>query len=63
MSDEWSERDDGDLRRLMRQGRTLVDAARVLDRDVDDVRGRLKTLGSRMPGAHSDPAADDNGAS
>jgi hypothetical protein len=50
-SKPWPKQDDGDLKRIMRQGHSLKEAAAILDRSVDDVRKRLTDLGSRMPGA------------
>jgi hypothetical protein len=47
----WSKTDDADLKQLIRQGRTLQEAAAILDRSVGDVEQRLRQLGSRMPGA------------
>jgi len=47
----WSKHDDGDLKRLVRHGRTLREAAVILERTVADVERRLTELGRRMPGA------------
>jgi hypothetical protein len=49
----WSKTDDGDLKRMIRQGQSLKEAAAILERSIDDVQQRLKVLGSRMPGATS----------
>jgi hypothetical protein len=49
----WSKQDDGDLKRMIRQGRSLKEVAAILERSIDDVQQRLKVLGSRMPGANS----------
>ena len=52
MSDQrWSKRDDADLRRMIREGRSLKETAAVLERSLEDVEQRLAVLGSRMPGA------------
>jgi hypothetical protein len=48
-----SKRDDADLKQMIRQGRSLKEAAVILERSIDDVQQRLKVLGSRMPGATS----------
>jgi hypothetical protein len=48
---KWSKADDGDLKRMMREGRTLKEATVVLQRTTEDVQRRLRALGSRMPGA------------
>jgi hypothetical protein len=47
----WSKQDDGDLKRLVRQGSTLSEAAVILERTVADVERRLTELGRKMPGA------------
>lgn len=47
----WSKQDDADLKRMMRQGRPLREAAVILQRSLEDVERRLMVLGSRMPGA------------
>jgi hypothetical protein len=47
----WSTQDDGDLKRTIRAGGSLKDAAGVLGRRLDEVQRRLRVLGSRMPGA------------
>jgi hypothetical protein len=47
----WSKHDDGELKRIAREGRSLKEAAAILERSIDDVQRRLKELGSRMPGA------------
>jgi hypothetical protein len=49
----WSNTDDDDLKRMIRQGCSLKEAADILERSFDDVQQRLKVLGSRMPGATS----------
>jgi hypothetical protein len=49
----WSKQDDGDLKRMIRQGRSLKEVAAILERSIDAVQQRLKVLGSRMPGAAS----------
>ena len=54
-SKPWSKQDDGDLKRMIRQGRSLKEAAEILERSFDDAQQRLKVLGSRMPGATSLP--------
>jgi hypothetical protein len=46
-------RDNADLKQMIRQGRSLKEAAVILERSIDDVQHRLKVLGSRMPGATS----------
>jgi hypothetical protein len=48
----WSKQDDGDLKQLVRQGRTLREAAIILDRTIADVARRLTELGRMMAGAH-----------
>jgi hypothetical protein len=50
----WSKQDDGDLKRLIRHGRTLHEAAVILERTVADVERRLTELGRRMPGANGE---------
>jgi len=51
----WSKQDDGDLKRMMRECRSIKEAAATLERSVEDVAARLKLLGSRMPGAGTAP--------
>jgi hypothetical protein len=50
----WSKHDDGNLKRLVRHGRTLADVAVILERTVADVERRLTELGRRMPGANAE---------
>jgi hypothetical protein len=56
----WSKRDDADLKQMIRQGRSLKEAAVILERSIDDVQQRLKILGSRMPGANLNREPDEN---
>jgi hypothetical protein len=47
----WSAADDADMKRMIREGRSMFEVAAVLERSFGEVQQRLETLGSRMPGA------------
>jgi hypothetical protein len=55
----WLKQDDGDLKQLVRQGRTLQEAAVILERTVADVERRLTELGRMMPGANVEKREQD----
>ena len=53
MTANWNNRDIADLKAMIRQGRSLKEAATVLDRRIADIQAILHELGSRMPGSNA----------